>query len=144
MGERRRSGRSSSRPEQAAALPFRRNGAKLQLCLIRRWDSNAWSIPKGTVDPGDTLSETALKETWEEAGLRGGLHGECVGTYRYQKWGASLTVAVYLIEVTAQADAWDESHLRERKWFALSDAIGRLSDHPVQPLLERAVAMLAT
>jgi 8-oxo-dGTP pyrophosphatase MutT (NUDIX family) len=144
VGDRRRSGRSSSRPEQAAAIPFRRNGAKVQVCLIRRWDSTGWSIPKGTVDPGDSLSETSLKETWEEAGLRGALHGECVGTYRYQKLGASLTVAVYLIEVTTQADVWDEAHLRERKWFALNEAIARLSDHPVQPLLDRAVNMLAT
>jgi 8-oxo-dGTP pyrophosphatase MutT (NUDIX family) len=51
------------------------------------------------VDPGDTPEETALNEAWEEAGLRGRLIGDVVGTYEYEKWNTTFAVTVYLMEV---------------------------------------------
>ena len=92
-------------PEQAAAIPIRRAGRTLQICVIRRKDANRWGIPKGLVDPGDTHEETALNEAWEEAGINGRLLGAAIGTYRYRKWGTRLTVAVYVMEVLEQAKA---------------------------------------
>ena len=29
-----------------------------------------WSLPKGKLDPGETFEEAALREVWEETGLR--------------------------------------------------------------------------
>ncbi len=130
-------------PEQAAAIPYRINGGGVKICLIRRRTSDFWSVPKGTVEPGDTHGETAIKESWEEAGLRGRITGNSIGTYRYQKYGNTLTVAVYLMEVHAHEDAWDEAHLRERQWFSLREATEMLAGHPLQPLWERATRLLA-
>jgi len=53
---------SSVLPQQAAAIPVRRKKDVFEVCLIRRRESNNWGIPKGSVDPGDTHEETALKE----------------------------------------------------------------------------------
>jgi len=39
--------------------------------LIRRMDEGIWCVPKGGLDAGETLDEAALREIWEEAGLRG-------------------------------------------------------------------------
>jgi len=39
--------------------------------LIRRMDEGIWCIPKGGVEAGEALEETALRELREEAGLRG-------------------------------------------------------------------------
>lgn len=133
----------STTPEQAATIPFRGNGKKVEVCLIRRWDSNLWGIPKGTVDPGETHDETALKESWEEAGLRGRLVGDAIGAYRYRKLGATLTVEVYLMEVRTLDDTWQEAHLRERRWFPLHEAVELLAGHPVRPLLEQARSALS-
>ncbi|HET6348354.1 MAG TPA: NUDIX hydrolase [Candidatus Krumholzibacteria bacterium] len=133
---------SSIRPEQAATIPFRHSKGTVKVCLIRRRGSDTWSLPKGSVDPGDTLGKTALKESWEEAGLLGRLCGDPIGTYRYEKLGNTLSVSVYLMEVIAHEDDWDEADLRERKWFTLREATELLSNHPVQKLLPRAGAML--
>ena len=100
-----------SLPEQAAAIAFRRVGGSLQICLIRRKDSQKWGIPKGLVDPGSTREQTALNETWEEAGLRGRLIGESIGVYAYEKWGTTFTVAVYLLEVLDQQDKIGRAHV---------------------------------
>ena len=63
---------SGSEP-QAAVVAYRRVGDAVEVCLIRRLTTTVWGIPKGLVDPGDTLEETALNEAWEEAGLKGRL-----------------------------------------------------------------------
>ena len=125
-------------PEQAAAIPVRRVGRGLQVCVIRRKDGNKWGIPKGLVDPGATHEETALAEAWEEAGIKGRLLGAAIGTYRYRKWGTRLTVAVYVMEFGQQAPAWEESAFRERRWVSFAEAGVLLADHPVAPLLDRA------
>ena len=111
----------AGRPQQAAAIAFRRTGDTVQLCLIRRKDTQKrWGIPKGVIDPGDTPDETAVNESWEEAGLVARVVGDSIGTYKYDKWGRTLTVAVFLLEVLEEEDTWDEADVRERRWTSAS------------------------
>ncbi len=124
--------------QQAAAIAFRRSDGAVEICLIRKKGSEAWGIPKGMVDPGDTPEATALNEAWEEAGLEGHLVGEPIGTYEYEKWGTTFTVTVFLLEVLDQQATWQESRFRERRWAPFGKAAAFLTDHPVQPLLDRA------
>jgi phosphohistidine phosphatase len=127
---------------QAGVIPFRRRRGIVEICLIRTIGQKKWKIPKGFVDPGESAEEAALKEAWEEAGLRGRLVGSSIGSYEYEKWDLDLTVTIYLMEVTGAEDAWDESAFREREWARLDEAFERLEQHPVHPLLERAAATL--
>jgi phosphohistidine phosphatase len=128
---------------QAAVVPYRRTGEALEICLIRRRDTNAWGIPKGLVDPGDTVEETALKEAWEEAGIRGRLIGDDpVGSYQYEKWRTTFAVAVFLMEVNGSADEWQESRLRERRWVLPDRARVLLQEHPGRAILSRALDAL--
>jgi 8-oxo-dGTP pyrophosphatase MutT (NUDIX family) len=124
--------------DQAAAIPFRRRKEGIEVCLIRTKGDKKWKIPKGFVDAGETAEQAALKEAWEEAGLDGRIVGASVGTYRYEKWGLNLKVAVYLMEVLKAEDEWQESSFRERCWMPLDDALDRLEKHPVGPLIESA------
>jgi phosphohistidine phosphatase len=126
------------RPQQAAAIPIRRKGADLEVCLITTKVSNAWSIPKGMVDEGDSHVETALKEAWEEAGIRGRVVGDALGTYKYEKWGATLVVKVYLMEVLEEVDDWEEAGIRQRKWTSFDKATALLIDHPAHAFLDAA------
>ena len=134
--------RSATFPEQAAAIPVRRLGRNLQVCVIRRRGGGSWGIPKGLVEPGDSHEHTALNEAWEEAGIRGRLLGSAIGTYKYKKWSTRLTVAVYVMEVLSQHGTWDEAEFRERMWTPFSEAGVLLADHPVAPLLGRAHALV--
>jgi 8-oxo-dGTP pyrophosphatase MutT (NUDIX family) len=123
--------------QQAAAIPFRISGRKLEVCLIRRKGSrNRWGIPKGFVERGDSARDAALKEAEEEAGLRGKLVGASVGRYKYDKWGTTLEVTVYLMKVKTEEDDWQESDYRERHWKSFRDAARLLGRHPVRPFLK--------
>jgi phosphohistidine phosphatase len=128
--------------DQAGVIPFRHKRNGIEICLIRDKGGKKWKIPKGFVDSGETVRQTALKEAWEEAGLRGRLVGESIGSYKYAKWNLDLTVAVFLMEVKKAADEWEESGMRERGWAPLDDALARLKKHPVKPLLTRVARRL--
>jgi 8-oxo-dGTP pyrophosphatase MutT (NUDIX family) len=135
----RQSPTDAARQVAVVALRF---GDEPEVCLIRRRDSGKWGIPKGFIDRGDTPEQAALTEALEEAGLQGRIMSHDVGVYRYEKWGARLTVAVYLMEVLEQHRDWLEKPIRDRRWCSLKKA-GRLLDkHPVRPLWDRICARL--
>jgi len=60
----------------AAAFVLREGG----VLLTRRADNGNWTMPSGAMDPGESLSATAVRETLEETGIRVRLTG-VVGIY---------------------------------------------------------------
>ena len=131
----------SGRAEQAGVIAVRRSARGIQVCLIRK-GNNPWSIPKGLIEHGDTQRATAVREAWEEAGIRGRLVGRSIGRYRYDKWGDTLTVAVYLMKVRSSERRWPESDVRRRQWMAPARASAALRRHPARPLLKRMLERL--
>jgi ADP-ribose pyrophosphatase YjhB (NUDIX family) len=127
-------------PQQVGVIAVRRDGGKMQMCLIRRKGSSKWGIPKGFVDRGDTPEQAALTEASEEAGLEGELIGDSIGTYDYTKRGVDYTVAVFVMKVVEERDNWLEMKVRERRWSTLQQAHELLEDHPVGPLLDRVTS----
>jgi 8-oxo-dGTP pyrophosphatase MutT (NUDIX family) len=101
---------------QASVIPFRVRDGQLEFCLITSIRARKWGFPKGLIDPGETAIEAGLKEAWEEAGLTGKVVGEPLGRYQYEKWGETLEVEVFLMQVESAADAWLEAEQRDRRW----------------------------
>jgi phosphohistidine phosphatase len=134
------------RPEhpihQACAVPYRWRGGELEFCLVTTSRKRRWGFPKGIVDPGETPRKTALKEAWEEAGLRGRVEGRALGQYIYRKWGSRLVVAAYLMRVVDEADDWEEARLRKRRWFPANRARSKLARKGQADLFRLAVERL--
>jgi phosphohistidine phosphatase len=128
---------------QASAIPYRRGAEGLSFCLITSISGRRWGFPKGIIDPGETVIETALKEAYEEAGLHGHVVGEPLGTYEYDKWDTTLTVTVVLMEVTQCDENWYESDVRRRRWVNAEEAWELLSRRELRELLTAAVGRLA-
>lgn len=126
-------------PDQAAVIPMRRRGDSAEVCLIRRRGSRKWGIPKGFIDEGDTPEEAALNEASEEAGLVGRISGGPLGTYEYEKFDDQLIVVVYLMDVAEERAVWDEMDVRERRWHPVAEIDDLLAEHPVSPLIARAL-----
>lgn len=54
----------------AGAILWREENGELLVALIHRSRRDDWSWPKGKVDPGESLPETAVREIAEETGLK--------------------------------------------------------------------------
>lgn len=126
-------------PRQVAVVPVRHSREGVEICLIRRRDSQKWGIPKGYIDRGDTPEQAALTEAHEEAGLKGDIVRRAIGSYAYQKWEADLTVGVYVMHVRDVQTKWPEMSFRERRWVSPAEAAKLLAKHPVRRLLPKAI-----
>ncbi|MFL5327999.1 MAG: NUDIX hydrolase [Gemmataceae bacterium] len=119
---------------QAAVIPIRDG----QICLVTSSSGKRWVIPKGKIDPQHTPIEAALVEAWEEAGLRGRVVGDAIGSYVYEKMGRSHHVMVFIMEVTGVADEWPEQHRRQREWLDVDTAVSRVTDDGLPEMIRFA------
>jgi 8-oxo-dGTP pyrophosphatase MutT (NUDIX family) len=130
-------------PQQACAVPYRRQGDRIEFCLITT-AKGRWIFPKGIVDPGEVYEETALKESLEEAGLHGEIVGSPLGSYELPKFGTCFEVIVVLMRVERCDETWLEDTFRRRCWASAEEA-HRLLDRPhLQVYLDTAVSRLAS
>jgi phosphohistidine phosphatase len=113
---------------QSAVIPYRFREGILEILLVTSRSAGRWIIPKGIIETGMTPAESADKEAWEEAGIRGVVHEEPLGAYTYSKWGGECTVEVFPMEVTEEAGTWLEGHIRERCWMSVEEAAGSVRE----------------
>jgi 8-oxo-dGTP pyrophosphatase MutT (NUDIX family) len=99
-----------------------------RVVLITARKSDRWIIPKGYVEKGLSLADSAAKEAYEEAGLLGSVHCQSVGEYRYRKFGKLYAVHVFPLIVETMLDEWDEMHVRRRIVATPAEAV-ELLDH---------------
>jgi 8-oxo-dGTP pyrophosphatase MutT (NUDIX family) len=127
-----------TRIPQVAAIPFRTNHAgAVEVLLIRRRPDGGWQIPKGLIDPGHTALEAAAIEALEEAGVEGKLFPRSLGWFEYAKFGGVCRVEVFRLRVTRVHKHYDEERLRERRWFAVRDAVRKVKRPEVADLIAR-------
>ena len=103
--------------------------------LVTSRRRSRWIIPKGIVDIGKTPEESALKEAYEEAGLRGEAVSAELGEYEYEKWGGTCKVKVYLMRVTDVLESWPESGTRERRWMTVESAAAEVKEERLKELI---------
>jgi len=106
------------------------------ICLITSSSGKRWLLPKGNLEQGDKLQQTALQEAWEEAGLVGTLRNHPVGEYRFEKLGRIHRVVVFRMKVTKIKRDWPERHRRRRRWLAPGKALDRIEDTQLRKIVD--------
>ena len=120
---------------QSGVIPYRIIHQELEVLLITSRRRKHWIIPKGVIDPGSNAQESAAKEAYEEAGIRGRMSDTPVGEYQYEKWGGICTVKVFLLEVETVLDEWPEASTRQRQWLTVKDAARTVKEPELQSLI---------
>ena len=129
---------------QSAVIPWRRVDGRLEFLLVASRSGKRWVIPKGVKELDMTAHDSAAKEAFEEAGVRGSVDAEPLGSYDYEKWGGTCTVTVFGLAVKEclPDGEWEESH-RMRLWLAPEKAAKRVDEPGLRAILEKLAARLS-
>ena len=92
-----------------------------QILLITSRGKSSWIIPGGGIEPNESTSEAALRELYEEAGVKGRIIRE-LGVFENSERKHRTSVFVVVLE--EEFDDWDEKRLRgrQRGWYAIEEA----------------------
>jgi len=75
---------------------------------------------------GTSLSQSAAREAYEEAGVRGAISQGEIGRFVTTKLTLdgleSYLVVVYALAVEVELDVWPERFERQRQWFTMAEA----------------------
>ncbi len=126
---------------QVAALCYRDNPDGAQILLITSRESKRWILPKGWPINGLNGPESALREAWEEAGVKSADIGENpIGQYEYLKGLAEgmrtrVRTQVYCAKVHQIEDDFPECAERTRRWLPAKDAAQLVEEPQLKSLL---------
>ncbi|WP_341973894.1 NUDIX hydrolase [Microbacterium sp. LWO13-1.2] len=118
----------------AGAVVWRIVDGKLRILLIHRTKYRDVTLPKGKVDPGEMLAETAVREVHEETGIRVSL-GVPVGVSRYHLASTKQKVVHYWAAEATEDAIRASTFVPNREiaaieWVSVKKARARLS-YPV-------------
>ena len=108
----------SSEEVRAAGGVVMRDGL---MALVHRPRYDDWSLPKGKLDPGETFEQAALREVWEETGLRARLVRELPAVH-YTVRERPKVVRYWLMEVESDPGFEPNDEVDELRWLSPSDA----------------------
>ncbi|WP_396667896.1 NUDIX domain-containing protein [Microbacterium sp. R86528] len=118
----------------AGGVVWRLVDGKLYVLLIHRTKYRDVTLPKGKVNPGEMLAETAVREIFEETGIRVAL-GVPIGVSRYHLPSKRLKIVHYWATEATEAAVRASEFVPNREiaaieWVSSKKALGRLS-YPV-------------
>lgn len=133
----------------AGGVVFRRlEGDRVEILMIQD-RLGRWTIPKGHVEEGESLEQTALREVAEETGLTHFRLGEKLDKlhffYRREGKLIFMTTYVFLMEALGDTDAIkvEESEgIVDAKWFEYKKALGLIEYRDTERLFRLGMSKL--
>jgi 8-oxo-dGTP pyrophosphatase MutT (NUDIX family) len=118
---------------QYAVLPCRRIDGELRFLLVTSRESGRWVVPKGWPRSDGEAVLTVIEEAWEEAGIRGRVFPDPVGSYIYEKnmdggYQVTCKVVVFSMAVETLLDEYPEAGTRTRKWMSAAEAASSVDE----------------
>ena len=134
----------TARATSAGGVVTRTVDGAVEVALVHRRSPPLWALPKGTPDSGETLEETALRETREETGLAVELVAPISdiryffvrGSTRFHK-----TVHFFLMRATGGSLDDHDAEFDDVRWVPAEEALALLTHATERSVLERALAL---
>ncbi|XP_063337254.1 nudix (nucleoside diphosphate linked moiety X)-type motif 4a [Pelmatolapia mariae] len=114
---------------RAACLCFKNETEDEVLLVSSSRHPDQWIVPGGGMEPDEEPCGAAVREVYEEAGVKGKL-GRLLGIFEHNQDRKHRTY-VYTLVVTEMLEDWEDSVNigRKRKWFKVDEAIRVLQSH---------------
>ena len=121
----------------AGGIVVRGDGDDAEVLVVHRPKYQDWSLPKGKLDPGESLEEAALREVEEETGTRCEL-GRHVGSNDYRdRHGRSKRVDWWLMKPLG-GEFQPNDEVDEIRWVRLGEVRDLLTHGDDYQLIEKA------
>lgn len=138
-------GLRNARAVSAGGVVHRSDEGRVEIALVHRRQPRLWALPKGTPDAGETLIETAIRETREETGLEVEVEAplESIsyafvrGQTRFHK-----TVHFFLMRPVGGSPDDHDHEFDEVRWVQLEEALALLTHATERLVVERAALLL--
>jgi 8-oxo-dGTP pyrophosphatase MutT (NUDIX family) len=136
----------NARATSAGGVVHRSSHGRTEIVLVRRLSPPLWALPKGTPDAGETIEETALRETREETGLQVEIE-EPIDSIRYFFVRGSTrfhkTVHFFLMRPVGGSLEQHDHEFDEVRWLQIEEALELMTYPTERRVVEQAARMLA-
>ncbi|HDO22903.1 MAG TPA: NUDIX hydrolase [Nitrospirae bacterium] len=131
----------------AGGVVYRKNGDEIEIILIKIRNGTVITLPKGRVNEGESLAETALREVREEAGINGTIEAylEDVSYWFYSKEENvkyKKKVHYYLMRYVNGKTTDHDSEVEDVAWMNLEEAVDKVVYKTDRQILKKARKML--
>ncbi len=123
--------------DQSGVIPYRKKNGKTEVLLVTSIRKRNWIVPKGFIEYNMSPFQSAKKEAFEEAGVRGSNSTKILGSYKVRKNGSELQTKIYSMKVTRVFKDYPEKNLRKRKWFSVYDAAKKVDIDELATIIRR-------
>lgn len=111
-----------------------------EVLLVTGRRSRRWTIPKGWPMTGKSLAEAAALEAFEEAGVKGTIDPQPVGSFNHTKQHLpcgtlDVRILVHSMSVERELPKWPEFGQRRRRWFSVKEAVKRVDSQELGALI---------
>jgi ADP-ribose pyrophosphatase YjhB (NUDIX family) len=135
----------NARATSAGGVVHRTADGRVEIVLLHRRQPNLWALPKGTPNAGETLEETALRETREETGLQVEIEAPIRaisyvfvrGRTRFHK-----SVHFYLMRPRGGALEDHDHEFDEVAWVEVDEAMELMTHATERAVVEEAIQLL--
>ncbi len=140
----------TKREISAGGIIYRKMDDAIEVAIASRTTQRGkrvWCLPKGWVERGESLEETAQREVREETGLNGEIVGK-IGDIKYwfysrdERCRIFKTVHFFLLTYLEGDVSDHDFELDEVRWIPLEEAEDKLSFETEKEIMRKAQKML--
>ena len=128
--------------QKAGVVAYRQepDGTYAILIITARRQRDAWIFPVGTVDPGETLQQAAVRECMEESGYTVRT-GPLLKALDLTHKNGLRRFSFFAAQVTGEVDKYETD--RRRRWVPLAQLVDTVSE-AFAPVARAALVYLST
>jgi 8-oxo-dGTP pyrophosphatase MutT (NUDIX family) len=135
----------TARATSAGGVVHRSVEGRHEIVILHRRVPVLWALPKGTPDSGETLEETALRETREETGLEVEIEAP-IGSIRYffVRGSTRFHKVVHFFVMRPIGGALDlhDREFDEVRWAPVAEGLALLTHATERSMVEKALKLI--